>query len=351
MKSLNEKKKGRKTGLELTWPGWTAKSLKIRLLIVLMLAGGLPLLLFIGFTFYFIDDQVSGRISDQMKSSVALVGSILEDRFRSIENTGDLVGDDEVFRMVMILGLYKKFQEYMDGVKDKGDLSFASITDPKGRTLDHNALFLTFKQVVMHPFIARAKMGITTTGYCTFNYKDLRLLDFALRYSQLTPDPNQKILVQMTAMPIRGDRGELIGLFLAGKVLDMERDLFLKMKRITGIDLAIVSEGRIVAGSILEPFGPVSYLSEFPGNTGNNTLEINKLRYHFRDILLTNYQGKSVAVIKILISDESFRRLRQTLYLSGLAVLGLGGGLGHYGFLPFCRQNCPENSGPGAFHL
>ena len=74
-------------------------------------------------------------------------------------------------------------------------------------------------------------------------------------------------------------------------------------------------------------FGPVSYLSEFPGNTGNNTLEINKLRYHFRDILLTNYQGKSVAVIKILISDESFRRLRQTLYLSGLAVLGLGGAL------------------------
>ena len=43
--------------------GWTAKSLKIRLLIVLMLAGGLPLLLFIGFTFYFIDDQVSGRLA------------------------------------------------------------------------------------------------------------------------------------------------------------------------------------------------------------------------------------------------------------------------------------------------
>ena len=112
-----------------------------------------------------------------MKSSVALVGSILEDRFRSIENTGDLVGDDEVFRMVMILGLYKKFQEYMDGVKGQRGSVLCLHHRPKGRTLDHNALFLTFKQVVMHPFIARAKMGITTTGYCTFNYKDLRLLD------------------------------------------------------------------------------------------------------------------------------------------------------------------------------
>ncbi|MBF0524118.1 MAG: hypothetical protein HQK56_03365 [Deltaproteobacteria bacterium] len=140
-------------------------SLKSRLMIVLVMAGGLPLLLFIISIFIMTNNQIKERVRDQLSYNVSLVSSLLEDQMQYLQNVSRDVEKDETLDSVMVLGLSSKLQEYLLQLRKIYGLSFATVTDENGLAPDPRATFLSFNQKIEHPLIHRAVLGLPSTSY------------------------------------------------------------------------------------------------------------------------------------------------------------------------------------------
>ncbi|MBF0477510.1 MAG: HAMP domain-containing histidine kinase, partial [Deltaproteobacteria bacterium] len=96
-------------------------------------------------------------------------------------------------------------------------------------------------------------------------------------------------------------------------------------KRIAGVEVALVSQGRMVAGSVMEPFGPLPYLAPFPSPDIDGVVQIGGERCYTNELALKDHQSNPVAYAAVLLSDQPFSRLRENFYVGGLVFLFVGG--------------------------
>ncbi|MBF0526676.1 MAG: HAMP domain-containing protein [Deltaproteobacteria bacterium] len=299
-----------------------AISLRVRLLLLLLTVTGLLVLAFAGATFLIINQQIESRIHDQFKYNASQLSLILDYQAGQFDEITKSVMEDGILRMVISLGLSSKFQSYLDRLQARYDLSFAMFVDHDSLAPDSRSMFLTFNRKIVHPFIARSLTGLVTNGFTTLLPQYLPYLNAAS--DQKFADNGPELLVMMAASPIADDKGRIMGVFLAGRILDRNIELIQKIKDISGADCALVHQGRLVAGSIMKPLGGLAYLAPFPVTDRKEFVLPDGGVYYIRELPLNNYDNQTVGSALILISDEPFDQTRRDLYLAGLSFLLIG---------------------------
>ncbi|MBF0550080.1 MAG: HAMP domain-containing histidine kinase [Deltaproteobacteria bacterium] len=300
-------------------------SLKSRLLIVLVMASGLPLLLFIISIFIITNNQIKERVRDQLSYNVSLVSSLLEDQMQYLQSVSRDVEKDETLDSVLVLGLNSKLQDYLLQVRKIYGLSFATVTDENGQAPDPQSTFLLFNQKIKHPLIHRAVLGLPSASYALVSIIDLERLDPSLRNVFLQDKGDHQVLVMMVVKPLTYENERMTAIFVGGKILELDTNLMQKIKRIAGVEVALVSQGRMVAGSVMEPFGPLPYLAPFPSPDIDGVVQIGGERCYINELALKDHQNNPVAYAAVLLSGLPFNQLRQSFYVSGLVFLLVGG--------------------------
>lgn len=327
-------------------------SLRSRLIILMTTTSVILLLLFIAYTFFIVSGQVRERIQDQLDKSVSVASFILEEQHNRLKSLGTEVTEDETLQTVLTLGLTSKLRLYKENLKKRSGVSFVFFTDGNGRSVDWLSTFLSFGMKTGHPFIERAILGLSTTGYSLVKAGDLRMSDPYTPLKLHEDTPERELLVMVTAAPLTDIKGHINLIFVAGNILDMDISLMHKVKNLSGADWAIIRNRRFIAGSVMTPMGDVAYHSPIvetgiveTGNEGRRSgapqlppasgpgIEPGELllkgenRYHQAGIGLSNYQDDILGRVIVMVSDKPFQALRKRLYATALLILAAGLGL------------------------
>lgn len=302
-------------------------SLKSRLIVLMTATSVILLALFIAYTFFVVRGQVRERIRDQLAKSRAVASFILEDRITRLKSLGEEIKEDEILQTVLTLGLTSKLSLYKENLKKRSGVSFAFFTDMHGRSVDWDATFLSFDAETGHPFIERALLGLSTTGYTVIRAGALQVSDPFAPVKSHGKTPDRGLLAMVTASPLTDIKGNIIAVFVSGHILDLDISLMRRIKNLSGADWAVVRNRRFIAGSIISPMGDMPYDARVVDAGDNRTLLNGRDLYHTSGISLSDYRDDALGRVVVLISDKPFQALRERFYYVAVLILAAGLGL------------------------
>lgn len=267
-----------------------------------------------------INHQIEERITEQLKRSVLLFSSVIEERTQRLDIIGKEIEESGIYSMLAVLGLTSKVQAYTETIQNRYQLSFVLFLDENGNIPKRRSTFLTYTDYFDHPYIERARKGYTTTGFTLLKTDNLKFIS-AIN-PELANPPKKQILVLMSTALLRESSNRRIGIIVAGDIIDTDYAIFQKTGNITDSEWILLLNDQIIADSLPHPQHPKHRFYE----DGGGRMTISDIQYYYNPMVLSDYFNNRIVEARILISNAPYVKLKRKLY-SNAAILLIAGAL------------------------